>query len=214
MNSQENRRAFVCRLERSFSENDRESIMFAYDLSKYAHRGHFREVGPRYFEHPREMCLIVLDELKVVDRDALIAIFIHDVGEDVGLFGNIKELPYEKFEAVYKGRVSKIFGEDIAQRGLALIKPEVDNLRFLSKEEAMEFYIARLLKDRKACWLKMVDVLHNLRSSVQFSLSRKKWAIRKYCGKYRDILEEGRKYDSGEKLYELINVAAKSLQEE
>jgi len=92
----ENRQRFLDRLAGHFSIEDMRLIEYAYDLSKEAHRTHVRDSGERYFEHPREGALIIIDELKLYDRDLIIAFLLHDTGEDSPIFGN-RNVSYKLF---------------------------------------------------------------------------------------------------------------------
>lgn len=84
----ENKQAFFDRLRPFFAPKDLLHIEHAYMLSKYCHRWQVRkELGSdgeplRYFEHPRRVTLILIDEAKVIDRDIIIAGLLHDGFED------------------------------------------------------------------------------------------------------------------------------------
>lgn len=167
----ENRQTFFHRLAPRFGQTDIQSIEFAYDMSKEAHRTQSRVGGQRYFEHPRAGCLIILDELGLYDRDMIIAFLLHDVGEDTPLLGN-RRLSYEKFVKEVSFRLNGIFGNRVANNVIRLTKPGFGNESFSSKEEAFAHYIKALKEDEEAIILKMVDRLHNLRS---LPLDRPTW---------------------------------------
>ncbi len=152
--------------------NDVQMIMQAYDLAKEAHRTHVRDEGIRYFEHPRACALIMLCELGYYDRDAIIAILLHDLGEDSPIFGNVKT-DYNVFRETLLFRVSNMFNTETANLVLALTRPQIDEVKFKTKEEVYDFYIAELVKNPKALFLKMVDRLHNLRTSAVLEISRR-----------------------------------------
>ncbi|MDB4984703.1 MAG: relA 1 [Patescibacteria group bacterium] len=151
------------RLISKMSAHDIDLIMFAYDLSKEAHRTHSRKLGGRYFEHPRAGCIILMDELGIYDRDLLIAFLLHDVGEDSPLLGNVKG-SYDEFIRIATFRITLVFGERVAKLVTTLTKPSEDKIRFHTKEEWYQFYITELAKDGDAQILKAVDRLHNLRT--------------------------------------------------
>ena len=67
-------------------------VMEAYRLSKSAHKGQMRESGERYFEHPKEVALILIEN-GVTDRDIIITALIHDCSEDVFIFGSVQQAP-------------------------------------------------------------------------------------------------------------------------
>ncbi len=171
MNTQtvENRATFETRLRNHFSQKDMDEIMFAYDLSKEAHRTHKRDSGERYFEHLRVVVIIVLDELGSVgllglyDKKSIIGLLLHDTGEDSPIFGSNK-LTYDEFVTTVKFRIGKIFGSDVADIVISLTKPFIDNVRFMTKDETNTYYLDGLQKDPKVLLLKMIDRLHNVRS--------------------------------------------------
>jgi (p)ppGpp synthase/HD superfamily hydrolase len=187
---QENRKTFIERLQKfNPSQNDINLIMQAYDLAKEAHRTHMRDEGVRYFEHPRACAIIMLCELGYYDRDAIIAILFHDLGEDSSIFGNVKA-NYEVFKETLLFRVSNMFNTEIANLVLALTRPQVDEIVFKTKQETYDFYIAELVKNPKALLLKMVDRLHNLRTSGVLETERRLRIANETISLYLPIFEE------------------------
>lgn len=161
--SKETRKTFLDRLEGKFTKEEIEDIEFAYDIAKESHRTAVRDQGMRYFEHPREGCLIMTDELGLFDKDILISFLLHDVGEDTPMFGNIIK-SYDEFVTKAKYRITKLFGSHVSDTVIRLSSPYVDNIKFHSKEEAHKFYLEELKKSEDAVLCKMVDRLHNLRT--------------------------------------------------
>lgn len=160
----ENRNTFIERLKRhGASSSDVDMIMLAYDISKEAHRTHTRDSGERYFEHPRALAIIALDELNWYDRDVICALFLHDTGEDSPIFGN-RNSGWENFVITAKYRIGRMFNENIAKIVIALTKPEVDGIRFFGKKEVMEYYLSNIIKEDKVLRYKAIDRLHNLRT--------------------------------------------------
>ncbi len=167
----ENRQTFIERLKRhGASSSDMDMIMLAYDISKEAHRTHARDSGERYFEHPRALAIIALDELNWYDRDVICALFLHDAGEDSPIFGN-RNNGWDNFVRIAKYRIGKIFNEKIAEIVIALTKPEVDGIKFFSKSEVTEYYLAGITKEEKVLRCKAIDRLHNLRTSGSDTLT-------------------------------------------
>lgn len=162
-NIKENRKSFTTRLEGKFTKGEIEEIDFAYDIAKESHRTAFRDQGMRYFEHPREGCLIITDELELFDRDILISFLLHDVGEDTPMFGNLIK-SYDEFVFKAEFRITKLFGSHVADTVIRLTNPQVEKVRFHSKEEAHDYYLEELKKSEDAVLCKMVDRLHNLRT--------------------------------------------------
>lgn len=83
----ENKHTFQTRLQPYFSPSDQLDIKLAYCLAKFGHRAQTRkeltEGKPtRYFEHVRRVAIVLMDELKIMDRDMIIAALLHDALED------------------------------------------------------------------------------------------------------------------------------------
>ncbi len=163
MTKTENRQTFLDRLKGHFSSEDIALIEFAYDMSKEAHRTQKRDRGGRYFEHPRAGCLIMMDELGLYDRDLLIAFLFHDVGEDTPLIGNRVD-SYADFVTKAKFRLGLLFGQKVADTVIRLTKPEVDQIKFFTKEDCLRFYEKELGESNEAILGKELDRLHNLRT--------------------------------------------------
>jgi (p)ppGpp synthase/HD superfamily hydrolase len=145
----ENRATFLKRLA-GMSANDIFKIMLAYDIAKEGH-GYLlqtRDTGERYFEHPRAVAIIVIDELGIKDPDVICAILLHDICEDTHIWG-------------VPGRIAWVFGERVALIVDQLTKPPKDD--FDSKAELLDFYFVQMT-DRGAIIGKIGDRLHNLRS--------------------------------------------------
>jgi len=114
-------------------------IMMAYRFSKYGHRGQAKESGERYFEHPKEVSLTLIEQ-GVFDHEVIITALLHDVMEDSFI------LAWEDLEYIFGNRIC------------ALVK-------LVTKEPSLpkEQYFPRLLSGEPAAWLvKLADRLHNL----------------------------------------------------
>jgi (p)ppGpp synthase/HD superfamily hydrolase len=121
-----------------------ERVQFAYFLSKFGHALRTREDGSRYFDHPKSVGWIGINELGCLDPRFIIIALLHDIGEETYLLS-----PY---------RVSLNFGEDIALDVSAITK--------LPKgKETTEEYLGRIIA-RGPCTIlaKLCDRLHNLRT--------------------------------------------------
>ena len=73
----ENKESFQNRIRPYFSPTDQLDIKLAYVLAKFGHRAQFRkeEVNGkplRYFEHVRRTAIILMDDMKIMDRDMII----------------------------------------------------------------------------------------------------------------------------------------------
>ena len=141
----ENKESFRARLRPLLSPSDQLDVQLAYCLAKFGHRAQLRkelvEGKPtRYFEHVRRTAIILIDEMKITDRDMIIAALLHDAIEDTD------DLTPELIE--------HSFGLEV-----------VTNVKVLSKVPK-EGYNERLKTTPhwKALAIKLCDKLDNLRS--------------------------------------------------
>ncbi len=117
-----NRETFEARLRPLLAPSDVSCVMHAYEISKNRHRGQERmeqdERGApiRYFEHAREVALIVLDELTCDDPDVICAALLHDTLEDTRMTAEELEHIFGKQVATIVIRVSKVPKEGFAER--------------------------------------------------------------------------------------------------
>lgn len=160
----ENKLAFLRRLKK-FSWEDRETVVFAYDLAKSAHRTAFRASGERYFEHPRNVALILMDECHMTNPAIISAALLHDAMEDTILFGSYKRLSYSEWTRIARFRIGKAFDADTADIIIALTKPKIDGEEITTEEQAMQRYLDNLAAaPAETLLIKMADRLHNLRT--------------------------------------------------
>ena len=141
----ENKETFQARIQPYFSPSGQLDVKLAYCLAKFGHRAQTRKEltdgkPTRYFEHVRRVAIILMDEMKIMDRDMIIAALLHDSIEDC------KDLTPELLE--------HSFGNEV-----------VTMVKMLSKVPK-EGYIERLTncKDWKVLAIKACDRLDNLRS--------------------------------------------------
>lgn len=141
----ENKHTFQARLQPYFSPSDQLQVKLAYCLAKFGHRAQNRKEivdgkPTRYFEHVRRVAIILMDELKIMDRDMIITCLLHDSLEDCA------DLTSELLEHT--------FGSDV-----------VHMVKMLSKVPK-EGYIDRLSNchEWKVLAIKACDRLDNLRS--------------------------------------------------
>jgi (p)ppGpp synthase/HD superfamily hydrolase len=142
----ENKETFQTRLQPYFSPSEQLDIKLAYTLAKFGHRAQFRKelnedgTHTRYFEHVRRVSIILMDEMKIMNRDMIITALLHDSLEDT------QDLTPELLE--------HCFGSDVVRM-----------IKILSKVPK-EGYIERLAQagDWKVLAIKACDRLDNLRS--------------------------------------------------
>ncbi len=142
----ENRESFFARLEPHLAPSSLLDIQLAYTLAKFGHRAQTRkELGEdgqpeRYFEHPRRVTLILLDELKIHEPELVVAALLHDGIEDT------RDLTPEMIE--------HCFGRDV----VTIVK----TLSKTPKEGYLERFEASV--DWRPYVIKACDRLDNLRS--------------------------------------------------
>jgi (p)ppGpp synthase/HD superfamily hydrolase len=141
----ENKNTFCRRIKPVFSPSDTLDVKLAYCLAKFGHRAQVRkeliEGKPtRYFEHVRRVAIVLMDEMKIMDKDMIISCLLHDAVEDT------QDLTPELLE--------HCFGNDV-----------VTMVKTLSKVPK-EGYIERLenCHNWKVLAIKACDRLDNLRS--------------------------------------------------
>lgn len=83
----ENKNTFRERLRPHFSPSDQLDIQLAYCLAKFGHRAQTRKEvvngqAVRYFEHVRRVAIILMDEVKIMDKNMIISALLHDAIED------------------------------------------------------------------------------------------------------------------------------------
>jgi (p)ppGpp synthase/HD superfamily hydrolase len=83
----ENKETFQARIEPFLPPSELLDIKLAYTLAKFGHRAQLRKElidgkPIRYFEHVRRVAIILMDDMKIMDRDMIIAALLHDSLED------------------------------------------------------------------------------------------------------------------------------------
>lgn len=143
----ENKHSFRARLIPHFAPKDQLDIHLAYALAKFGHRAQLRkelvEGKPtRYFEHVRRAALILMDELKIMDKNLIISALLHDCLEDT--------------EDITSEMIEHCFGTEV-----------ISIVKCLSKVPK-EGYIERLsnCSDGRILLVKGCDKLDNLRSLI------------------------------------------------
>jgi len=177
---------FFALLRPHLSEKDMERVGTAYRFSKYGHRGQERDDGTQYFDHPRSVAIIIIQELKIYDWRIVVAALLHDIMEDSFLLS-------EK-------RIAINFGGRVARWVELLTKqPGVDYHRRLTECEIWEVLL-----------IKLSDRLHNLRELGNCSVVKQQRQIAETIELYlplADMLVEllpARKRPLGEYLREQI----------
>jgi GTP pyrophosphokinase len=155
-------------LEFRLTTSELRRVMLAYKLAKYGHKDQRREDGERYFEHPKAVALILIQELKLFDADTIIAALMHDLQEDSFI------LDWDDIE--------DLFGKDVARYVRAVTKEPNKN------------YLENLLEaPTPALFVKLADRLHNLRTLGACRREKQLKQIKETREKYMLLAEELRR---------------------
>lgn len=190
------------------SEEEIAQIENAYLWAKNLHEGQFRASQEPYIIHPVEVAKILVD-LKL-DKDTIIAAFLHDVLEDTDTTAQEME---EKF------------GPSVVDLVQGVTK--LGKYQFKSKEERQAENFRRMFiamaKDVRIIILKLADRLHNMRTlSYMASVKQKKiaqetidifapLANRLGMGKIKAELEDlSLRYLNPEKYYEIAKLVSET----
>ncbi len=174
----EDRKRFVARLAR-LKTSDRMDIEMAYDIVKEAHRRFRRESGERYFEHLRNVALILIDECGIKEPDVVTSALLHDSVEDTPIFGNIM-LPEKEWRETARYRLKKIFDYRVADTVIALTKPRLNGEPTPGKRKIRDrAYMKQVAQGTpEAGIVKLADRLHNLRTLDSVSREKRERKIK------------------------------------
>jgi GTP diphosphokinase / guanosine-3',5'-bis(diphosphate) 3'-diphosphatase len=167
------RQRFFTPLKEHFKDPEQlRQLQIAYWLAKTEHRPQKRDSGERYFEHVRDVCLILI-ELGVVDTTALTLAFLHDLLEDCWTPEDV---------------LFRLFGPDIYEGAKVLSKrwfstDLVTGRMERHKRTEEDYYRGIAGARREPRLVKLADRIHNLRSCGVWSPEKR-----------LDYVEETRKY--------------------
>jgi len=187
----ENKDSFVTRLNFFLPETSLSSVMNAYALAKLAHDSQKREGGERYFEHPRSVALIGIDECGIRDPDIISALLLHDVFEDSEYFGsNSSDIPYSVKRQRAFNKISSVWNQRVAEMVLAVSKAPFDDIEVLTKKDKYDIYEHQLENaSPEALIVKMCDRLHNLRTLSFRSKSKQTEVVTETLNEYMPIFK-------------------------
>ncbi len=159
----EDRQSFINRIS-DLPPGARKDIMFAYGITKAGHKakGQMRESGGRYFEHPRFVALILIDELKNKDPELIQAALMHDLLEDTDIFGNAAFNTYGQNKEEAYHNISRSFSHRVAEIVISVSKPKGTDAKELNADHIYHDLLANAPVD--AILIKACDRLHNLRT--------------------------------------------------
>lgn len=143
-------------LDHKLNRKDREQLIKAYNFGEKSHEGQVRDSGEPFFEHPKEVALI-LTHFRM-DVDTIIAGLLHDTVEDC-------DVPIEKIE--------KEFGQDVARivNGVTKIsnlklneRLSKNDMKSIEKIETIRKMLLAMSTDIRVIVVKLSDRLHNMRT--------------------------------------------------
>ena len=156
----ENLNQQIYKIAAGFPEEEKKSILRAYDYAYKHHDGQLRKSGEPYIMHP--VAVAVNIEQMGLDAESIMAGLLHDTIEDT--------------EASY-AEVAKEFGEAVAMLVDGVTKlTQMEHTSYSTKEEQQmedlrKMFIA-MAKDIRVIMIKLADRLHNMRT-IQFQREQK-----------------------------------------
>lgn len=148
-------------IDKQVGLEDREQIEWAYALAKQFHRNQIRDEGVRYFEHCRDVALILI-KYGPTNPDEIIVGLLHDVYED---------------QFVPRGMIRHLFGNEIneAIKILSHEKPFYQSHGKITKkaENKKEYFDSIRKSPLMVRRVKLADRLHNLQT-LEFCKSEKR----------------------------------------
>ena len=137
-------------IDKEIGLEDREKIEWAYALAKQFHREQMRDEGVRYFEHCRDVAVLLI-KYGPSTPDEIIVGFLHDIYED---------------QFVPRGMIRHLFGQEVneALKILSHEKPFYKSHgKIIKTQENIKAYYDGIRKSSKLIRrVKLADRLHNL----------------------------------------------------
>ena len=145
------------KINQTYSEQERDILVKAYEYAREAHKNQKRASGEPYFIHPCAVAEILID--LGLDYATIAAALLHDVIEDTDSTAD---------------DIKREFGEEIL--GLVGSVTKLEKIVFKSKEEEnaenfRKIFVA-MAKDVRVIIIKLADRLHNMRSLNFLSAER------------------------------------------
>ena len=145
------------KINQTYSEQERDILVKAYEYAKEAHKNQKRASGEPYFIHPCAVAEILID--LGLDYATIAAALLHDVIEDTDSTAD---------------DIKREFGEEVL--GLVGSVTKLEKIVFKSKEDEnaenfRKIFVA-MAKDVRVIIIKLADRLHNMRSLNFLSAER------------------------------------------
>lgn len=170
----ENKETFRARISPYFPPSVQENIKLAYVLAKFGHRAQTRKElvdgkPMRYFEHVRNVSIILMDELKIMDKNMIIGALLHDSLEDTDdISAPLIEASFGEEPTTLVTLLSKVPKDGYHQRlanchnwKVLTLKlcDRLDNLRSLMVEGTTPEFHKKQIKETKEIYYPLFDHL-------------------------------------------------------
>ncbi|MDK2945671.1 RelA/SpoT family protein [Geotoga petraea] len=143
-------------LGHKLNRKDRDRLIKAYKFGEEAHKGQMRDSGDPFFEHPKEVALILAGFR--MDIDTIIAGLLHDTVEDC-------DVPIEKIEKEFGIDVSRIVNGVTKISNLKLNERlSRSDMKSIEKIETIRKMLLAMSTDIRVIVVKLSDRLHNMRT--------------------------------------------------
>ncbi|HHV27762.1 bifunctional (p)ppGpp synthetase/guanosine-3',5'-bis(diphosphate) 3'-pyrophosphohydrolase [Anaerosalibacter bizertensis] len=149
----------ILKIEQYNPQANTKQVIKAYSFAEAAHEGQYRNSGERFFVHPYNVAMILI-ELNM-DTDTIVAGLLHDVLEDT--------------DVVYEKLVEE-FGEEVANlvEGVTKLKKLKYKTKQENQAENLRKMVVAMAKDIRVIIIKLADRLHNMRTLEYMSEEKKK----------------------------------------
>lgn len=129
---------------------DKVVLQAALEMATAAHAGQERDGGGAYIIHPIRSALILIEELRMNNREYIVTLLLHDLVEDTST-------TLEQVRQRFGGRVAFLVDNLTRPRP----EGETEEEKNLNKGRSLQSYFSA---DKEIRLLKCVDVLDNMRS--------------------------------------------------
>ncbi len=160
-----NRKNFFDLLKNRMGVGELNYIQIAYWLAKEAHRLQRRDTGERYFEHCRQVALILVKEKGIFDYRVIVSALLHDVLED-------SFVPPEVLLAIFGAEIYEwlqFLSKSVPVRDLVHGK-----ISLRAKKSTDEYFAGIRNGPHPLRMVKLADRIHNFRSFGCWRRARKK----------------------------------------
>jgi (p)ppGpp synthase/HD superfamily hydrolase len=148
---------YLNKLSPYFTERDREEIATAYEFSKYGHINQRRDNGEPYFNHPKEVSLIIFNDLGIkFDWRVIVIALLHDIVEDQHI--------------LTERRIWINFKDQVTQ-----------GVKFVSKtKKEKDIFYPRLFTcaQWRPMLVKIADRIHNMRTLGNCTLEKQEFQVK------------------------------------